>query len=298
MRTLFETFSAGRHGPVQSIAIEAQVFQGRLSQSEWTFRGRRSRLFLVMSGSGNLRLGHHDLSIAGPTLVWIPAGETGSAVFDAGADGGSLTVPESVLRSAMPTGTVFSQVREAVARPILGMRLSDVNARYLLTAISTIKQELHDDLPGAQEAVRHHLALLLLTIWRMSAPAAEQVQTSPRMIVRNFVHLVELHIRKHWTIPEFAAALGVTADRLNTAVRRATGRTPMELIHSRLITEAVSLLDGTTMQIGEIAEALGFKDAAYFSRFFKRQTGISPKIHRQNTAQMRAPRETSYAAWP
>ncbi|WP_142592699.1 helix-turn-helix domain-containing protein [Pseudorhizobium endolithicum] len=278
--------------------VEAQLFHGGLSRTEWTFRGRRSRIFVIQSGGGFLKFGERQVELAGPALVWTPAGEKGAIIFDAGVEGGALAVPDVVLGSAMPAGAVFSQVREAIARPIFGTRLSVPDARRLLSMISSIGQELRTDLPGAQEAVRHHLALLLLALWRLSEPVAEQAQPSPRMIVRGFVHLVELHAREHWTIPRYAAALGITADRLNTAVRRSTGRTPMELIHGRLVVEAGMLLDKSTMQITEIAAALGFRDPAYFSRFFKRTTGRSPKSYREDTALRRASRDTSYAAWP
>ncbi|WP_029617756.1 helix-turn-helix domain-containing protein, partial [Pseudorhizobium marinum] len=278
--------------------MEARILQGGLQRVEWTFSGRRNRIFLLGSGSGLLRLRDREAPLLGPLLVWVPAGEAGSIGFDAGSEGGWLAIPDVFLGSAMPSGAVFSQVREAVTRPIVGARLPLGDAKRHLATVATIEQELRADLPGAEEAVRHHLALLLLAIWRLSEPAARHVQPSPRVIVRSFVHLVELHATEHWTIPRYAAALGITPDRLNTAVRRATGQTPTELIHARILSQAAMLLGGTTMQIGEIAEALGFKDAAYFSRFFKRQAGVSPKSHREDAAIARIPGETSYAAWP
>src|SRR5690606_9964177 len=150
--------------------IEAQLFRGSLSKAEWTFRGHRNRVFLMPSGSGQLRLGMHDVPLSAPALVWIPAGETGSIVFDAGAEGGSLAIPDILLGSAMPAAAVFPQVPEAIARPILGARLPAADAKGLLTTIATVGEELRADLPGAQEAVRHHLALLLLAIWRLAEP--------------------------------------------------------------------------------------------------------------------------------
>ncbi|MFN7093635.1 MAG: helix-turn-helix domain-containing protein [Allorhizobium sp.] len=278
--------------------MEARIFQGSLLGGAWTFKGRRNRIFLILTGSGILNLSGQDVSLSGPCLVWVPAGMPGSILFEAGTEGGSLAIPDVALGSAIPSGAVFAQVREAIARPLLGVRLMSAEAKRLLTTFSTIEQELQADLPGAQEAVRHHLALLLLSIWRRSEPTTQQVQPSPRALVRSFVHLVELHARQHWTVPRYAQQLGVSADRLNTAVRRATGRTPVDLIHRRIISEAVTLLDATALQVGEIAEALGFKDAAYFSRFFKREAGVSPKCHRENAAMARTPREISYAAWP
>ena len=278
--------------------IEARLFAGALSKAEWTLRGRRNRLFIVLSGTGRLTLGGHDLQLPAPSLWWLPAGESGTLTFDAGCEGAALAIPDVTLGSAMPTAAVFVQVREAISRPILGASLPLPEARRLASIFATIEQEARDDLPGAQEVIRHHLALLLLAIWRLSKPAGDSPQPSPRAVVRGFVHLAELHARHHWTVADYARALGVTADRLNTAVRRTTGRTPMELIHGRLLVEATTLLESSALQISEIAETLGFKDAAYFSRFFKRLAGISPRAHREDKAASKLRQDTSYAAWP
>ncbi|WP_083223609.1 MULTISPECIES: helix-turn-helix domain-containing protein [unclassified Ensifer] len=277
---------------------EARFFRAALSPSEWTFRGTRNRIFLLLSGGGHIRLGRYDVPLQGPAIVWAPAGETGAVIFDAGAEGASLAIPDVVLGSAMPMGAVFAQVREAIARPILGARIPLVAARQLAAGLQAIEQELRANEAGAQEVIRHHLALTLIAIWRLAGTGHDRPQPSPRAIVRGFVHLVELHLRDHWALAEYAHLLGVTADRLNTAVRRATGRTPMELIHARLMTEAVILLDNSGLQVAEVAESLGFRDAAYFSRFFKRLTGISPRAHRAGAVAKRSDLNTSYAAWP
>jgi AraC family transcriptional activator of pobA len=292
--------TSGYHASQQNVAssAEARLFQGALSRSEWTFRGTRNRVFIILSGSGQIRLGPRELPLTAPSLVWAPAGETGSIILDAGAEGAALAVPDVLLGSSMPTGAVFAPVRDVISQPILGAPIPLAEARKLSGTIATIEQELKAAQPGAQEVVRHHLALLLIAIWRIATPVTLKSQPSPRTIVRGFVHLVELHNREHWTIEHYAQTLGVTADRLNTAVRRTTGRTPMELIHARLIQEATTLLDSSTLQISEAAEALGFKDAAYFSRFFKRMSGVSPRAYRQGIALKQVRSETSYAAWP
>jgi AraC family transcriptional activator of pobA len=110
--------------------------------------------------------------------------------------------------------------------------------------------------------------------------------------------MVELHMREHRTIADYANALSVTADRLNTAVRRVTGRSPAELIHGRLAAEAANLLDSSGLQISEIAVTLGFQDPAYFTRFFKRMTGQSPKEYRMGNVHRKEIAEISFAAWP
>ncbi|MGQ3210228.1 helix-turn-helix domain-containing protein [Shinella sp.] len=128
-----------------------------------------------------MSLGGTDLGLSGPSLVWAPAGARGSVTFDAGAEGAALAIPELALRPAMPTGAIFAEVRDALAR---------------------------------------------------------------------------------------------------------------------LMMEAEMLLGGSSLQIAEVAEALGFRDAAYFSRFFKRLAGVSPRARRAGLVSRQVREETSYAAWP
>lgn len=277
---------------------EARLFRGALSPSGWTFRGGRNRVILLVSGTGRMQLGGAETSLTAPAIVWAPAGEKGSVLLDAGAEGAALAVPELALGSAMPAGALFAEVRDAIARPILGAKIASADARKLMQTVEAIEHELKDNAAGAQEVVRHHLALLLIAIWRLASPSTEKPKPSPRAVVRSFLHLVELHMRDHWSVADYARLLGVTADRLNTAIRRATGRSPMELVHARLLMEAQILLDGSSLQVAEVAEALGFRDAAYFSRFFKRLAGTSPREHRAGAASRHIREETSYAAWP
>ncbi|MBT9370510.1 helix-turn-helix domain-containing protein [Rhizobium sp. CSW-27] len=284
-------------------STDAQLFGGALSRTEWSLRGHRNRLFVLCAGSGQIRLSRRaqplTQPLTGPCLLWLPAGEQGMLAVEAGGDGGALAIPDQVLGAAMPTGATYAPVRDAISRPILGMRLALAAARRLTATIGIMAEETAAaGLPGSDEAVRHHLALVLIGLWRLAAPVPAQPRPSPRIIVRSFVQLVDAHMREHWTVPDYAEALGVTADRLNTAVRRATGRTPAEFIHNRLAAEAAILLDGSPLQIAEIADALGFRDAAYFSRFFKRVAGLSPRAYREGLSQRRVLAETSYAAWP
>ncbi|MTH76918.1 helix-turn-helix domain-containing protein [Paracoccus aestuariivivens] len=279
-------------------SVEAQLFVGSLLRNEWTFRGRRNRIFVLVSGSGSIRLGQYSVMLDAPSITFVPAGETGSILFEAGAEGGALSADDTILASAMPNGALFVPVRDAIARPIIGAGIGKPEASRLTAMLTSIEAELRNHAPGAHEVVRHHLALLLIEVWRLATSLNHISRPTPRSVVRGFAHLVELHARQHWSVADYARLLGVSPDRLNTAIRRATGRSPMEFINQRLAAEAIRLLDQTALQISEIAETLGFGDPAYFSRFFKRMTGLSPRAHRMGALSRRPNATTSYAAWP
>ena len=107
--------AAGSQGLARTPApSEARLFRGSLSHSEWTFRGKRNRIFLLVSGAGRLQLGKREVALVGPAIVWAPAGEPGLIRFEAGVEGASLAVPDIALGSAMPTGAVFATPKTLV----------------------------------------------------------------------------------------------------------------------------------------------------------------------------------------
>ena len=68
---------------------------------------------------------------------------------------------------------------------------------------------------------------------------------------------------------------------LNRLCRRLTGCTAFELIQQRLVLEARRRLVYAGSSVSAIAAELGFKDPAYFSRFFRRHGGLSPNEFRR-----------------
>jgi AraC-like DNA-binding protein len=60
-----------------------------------------------------------------------------------------------------------------------------------------------------------------------------------------------------------------------------TGLPPLAFIHQLKMEQAQKRLLSGTERVAEIAYRLGFKDANYFSRLFKRKTGYTPNDYRQ-----------------
>lgn len=275
---------------------EVSPVKSELTNVEWTFRDARHRGFVLEAGRGRVRVADGEIPFASPCLLWLPAGADVRLSLEAGSRGISLAVTEVGLARAIPVGPVASQMRAALTQPMIHARLDMRQAKRLAETLGAIAEEARNDWPGAQESVRHLLALFVIATWRVSGPVLREAQPLPRTIVQRFLHAVELHLRDHWTIARYAAEVGVTPDRLNATVRRTTGRSPLALVHARLIHEADALLDDSSLQIAEIAEELGFSDPAYFSRFYKRLTGHSP--NRQRREILRRTDRGSFAAWP
>lgn len=92
--------------------------------------------------------------------------------------------------------------------------------------------------------------------------------------------IVEAHQDAALTVGKLAESLGRTRDQLSKAFRRDLGFSLKHYLAIRLTREASSLLI-TGMNVRETANELGFSSEFYFSRFFKKQTGVTPSTYRK-----------------
>jgi AraC-like DNA-binding protein len=66
-------------------------------------------------------------------------------------------------------------------------------------------------------------------------------------------------------------------------LKQETGKTAIELIHIYLINEAKNRLKKDDQRVSEIAYGLGFGDLSYFSRLFKKETGMTPNQYKKRS---------------
>lgn len=78
-----------------------------------------------------------------------------------------------------------------------------------------------------------------------------------------------------------AAAAGLSIPHYSDLFRRATGYPPVEHFLRLKIQRACQLLDTTELRVNEVAAAVGWADPFYFSRFFRKITGQSPRAYRE-----------------
>ncbi|MEJ7662666.1 MAG: helix-turn-helix transcriptional regulator [Hymenobacter sp.] len=83
------------------------------------------------------------------------------------------------------------------------------------------------------------------------------------------------------TAQDYAGQLAVHVNHLNRVLKEVTGLTTTALLASRVVQEAKMLLKHTSWTVSEVADSLGFADAAHFCNFFKRQTGLVPGAFRE-----------------
>ena len=278
--------------------LDGQVIATTLDTVRWTLPGQRNCVFVLVSGAGSISTLGETTPLQAPSLVWVPAGQQAELTLLAGARGAWLTISDLALGQIALPGNIAEDMRRFAGRPQLGNRVERDVAARLATLFTLMTEELRFAAAGSEDMVRHQLAIVAILLWRTSGLTPSMARPAPRIIVSNFLTMVDQQMRNHWSVTHYARYLGVSIDRLTSAVERATGRTPLALIHARLFAEARQMLENSGLQIAEISTHLGFDDPAYFSRFFKRLSGKSPRQYRHEAATSQVRDGGSYAAWP
>jgi len=100
-----------------------------------------------------------------------------------------------------------------------------------------------------------------------------------RMIDR-LEELLKRYYKTQKRLGFYSETLGVSLRRLNAICLHHFYKTLFELIQERRFNESLKLLKDTTLSVKEISYYLGFSDPPYFVRYFKKQTGRTPRRFR------------------
>lgn len=127
--------------------------------------------------------------------------------------------------------------------------------------------------------------LLRDPIMGMAAGDAAGARDRGRQYLSAFSAAIERDHARHLPLDHYASQLGISTAHLNAVCRELAGCSALALVHARLMLEARRHLVYTSMSVRDIGDALGFADPAYFTRFFKRGSGMSPRLFRERAQQ-------------
>ncbi|BBP75340.1 transcriptional regulator [Pseudomonas sp. Ost2] len=156
---------------------------------------------------------------------------------------------------------------------------------YLNRLFSALQSEYAANQPARDMLLRSLVSVLLVWVSRqvIRRQAAGQLPERGREYLSRFNGLVEAHFRQQPSVEQLAHKVGISVAHLNSTCREWAGQSALQMIHQRLLLEAKRNLIYTRMTINQVADDLGFADPAYFSRFFRRLTGLSPSAFRADT---------------
>lgn len=141
---------------------------------------------------------------------------------------------------------------------------------------------IKDQLQG--EMLRSLLKRLLIISTRMVKKDLPEpdISNTQMDIIRQYNLLVEKHFRTKHQVKDYADLLFKSPKTLSNLFHKYGDKTPLMVIHERVLLEAKRLLLHSEKTTEEISFDLGYKDAGHFSKFFKKNERVSPSIFKKN----------------
>lgn len=267
-----------------SALIHSEPLIERSSLHEWRIGPHRhsslTQLFLLLEGGGSARLDGERFDFSAPCVVVVPELSVHEFEWHRHSGGFALSIASTL------KGELDRQIGVHLGA-FDGTAVVDATAdrEYIGTLFAAIDDECREQRPMKEISLDALIRALAVWLGRNTAPTSATADHGNRANrhYSRFVDLVDLHHKEQWSVSDYAGEIGITASHLNAICRKLGGSSALQLIHDRLLLAARRDLVYTDKSIAGVAVSLGFAEPSYFTRFFKRHMGITPKAYRRRS---------------
>lgn len=147
-----------------------------------------------------------------------------------------------------------------------------------------IYHESTHNLPNSTAILQSGINMLMQELVRMDYQ--ETVKPNLPDVLVKYRALINEQFLTYRQVKDYATQLGITPNYLNVLAQKHLGESALSLINNRIILETKRLLMSSKDDISVIAYQLKFNELSYFSRFFKRETGLTPNEFRAEMNKM------------
>lgn len=242
---------------------------------------RYGQLIFVRNGRGVINLEGSSVPFEGPCALLLPTECVHGLDYEIDVDRWVVTIEVAYLSQL--NGKLHEFVQLWSQPRVIALNYGVGTVSEFVGILAKLQTEVESKAAGHVVGTEALLTSLLLMLVRGTCLEAVDNEGSTRSEVRlaeRFRELIDAHYQKGLPLHEYASMMAVSLVQLRAACASATGQSPTKLIHARLITEAKRHLIFGDQTMEQIAFLLGFSDAAYFTRFFRKEVGQAPSQFR------------------
>ena len=240
------------------------------------------QIFILESGKLNFVIENTKRMIEGPAIITIPENTLHGLEAGKAVKGKVLTLSTSFLENFF-SNSPHALLELSSTKIITEFgKLNSFDATRFF--VDNLFVEMNEDLPEKKMVLQCYFNLLLSLTYRLLKRNSEKLtvpDSRNTRYFRNFQKSVKQSYTPMKSIKEYARELNITSVHLNRICQATVGKPALQIVHDFLILEAERFLKHTDLHVSEIAYRLNFDDPAYFSRFFKKYAGASPKQYRE-----------------
>lgn len=256
---------------------------GNYVNAQSLFALNSHQVILFTKGSGYHTIDFQKFTVKPYQICLIMPDQVYSRNFDDEIDGYvvnfSISFFQSLLLSSyLDTPSFFTKI---VSQNVLQIP-NDHTVDFKITFEEMLREFL-DDKKLKFDFIRILLLRILILTSRFSDDELiENGSSYNRALLKSFIHLIELNFMNLRLPKEYAELLYITPNHLNALCNDMTGASAGHIIRNRVALEAKRQLIDPDMAVSDIAAKLRFGDNSFFTRFFKKQVGLTPEEFRKS----------------
>jgi len=239
---------------------------------DWGRRLRDYDLWFVWAGRGTMQTSDGEVALSPGTCFWMRPGRRYEATQEPAARLGVSFVHFELLT---PRGKPLPL--SAFTPPV--ERISARQFTFVDTALRRVIEVRRE--PGGEEVAARLFAAVLADLLREPEPGEAGLVRHHREAVLRATTRIRERAGASPDVAALAQEAGYSVDHFSRVFAKITGRRPQTFVIEAKLERARQLLSESGLTIGEIAEALGYREIFFFSRQFRQHTGCSPTEFRR-----------------
>jgi len=281
---IYKLYGEREHWPAPEM-VHCESIASRGTLHNWRIAPHRHNgLFQILylkDGKAKVQLEDQQHDMRAGQILMVPQMCVHGFTFDRNAVGHVVTLAYSMIHKLTEQA---GDGLVALTSPGMHSLHNDAVSSHIKMAFSALDHEYKGNAPYRNLLIESLLGVILIWLARSSQDYATDRPKEAAKAGEHFNRfsaLIEEHYARHHPLAYYARQLGVTPAHLNALCRHIAGKSALALIHERMMLEAKRNLVYTSMTISVVSYTIGFSDPAYFTRFFKRKMGMSPKNFRK-----------------
>jgi AraC family transcriptional regulator, transcriptional activator of pobA len=265
--------------------VHCELIETRNRSNDWEkkphIHTNLCQLLWVESGKVVAQIDEKQLPLPVPCMLIIPENTVHGFDFSQDTVGKVITISSSFLDNLFQSSTsVLAALRRVQVIPLHAIKPKSATA--LQAVFMRLHEELYELLPERSITMKACFALIFVEIFRFADEQANLTTTDNQNLkhFRAFQRSIRLSASPQKNISKYAQELNITPVHLNRICKIVEKKSASQVVQAHFIREAERYLKYTTYSIAEISYLLHFEDPCYFSRLFKKQVGMSPKVFR------------------
>lgn len=235
--------------------------------------------FIWFRTEGQHYVDYEVISHKANTLFFLDKSQVHTFCKDSPNDGVLYHFDELFLnrQGAESDSWVQQKIFNGIGDPYL--ELDDSSIDFFHTISSQLGEEMLKKERNYSHQVYHLFHSLIMTLERLKYAelGSTQAEDSNLQLLVSFKKLIQEHIHSTMSIDQYSELLAVSSKKLTDISKTYLHDTPHNVIKKRKLLEAKRLLSNTNISITELAYKLGFDQPTYFTKYFKKETGLTPK---------------------